>query len=356
MAVVRVLTGIKHPQNSVFLQARLLNEVLEQQGGVATRIHATKWVPLSELWSWIEPESPVIVHYGSFMLAAFRLARRKRTRFVYHNHTPFRFYWKWEPAVMIRDLFTELQLRLLPRDTEWVAVSPFNASCLRRLGFRCVKECPSILDATTPERKTVFVKSSEPTVVYVGRVAPHKGSIELVAGICRAARILGRRVTLEIYGDGKEGSRYLRAFKKKVKAGQGGGDLKIVWERDAISAAELKSRYERAWLYASVSRHEGFGLPACEAILAGTPSLYLECGGQESVLEGIGAVPLADESSFPERVAALLRNEAARRLLWRDQVVVASRYCLDALAPRVAATYGDLLNDGSGASGCRAER
>lgn len=349
MNSVGVLTGIEHPQNSIFLQAQLLNRLLERQYGVRTEIHATKRVALSKVRSWIGGDRPVIFHYGSFALAAFRLAGRKRTRFVYHNHTPFRFYWDWEPLVMLLDLCTELQLRLLPRNTSWVAVSSFNAACLQELGFVKVKQCPLILDVSAPSASSKFEKNAIPTVIYVGRISPHKQCIELITEISRAARLFGSRVRLDIVGDGKPGTRYLRAFQERVAAARSGGDVEIIWEREPLAGPELKARYERAWLYVSLSRHEGFGLPACEAVLAGTPSLYLECGGQESVLEGIGVVPLSRRSELAARVAALLQDETARRQLWTDQLAVASRYCLDAVAPRVADAYGDLLDEGHGA-------
>lgn len=351
MNAVGVLTGIEHPQNSIFLQAQLLNRLLERQYGVRTETHATKRVALSKLWSWIGGDRPIIVHYGSFGLAAFRLSRRKRTRFVYHNHTPFRFYWKWEPLVMLLDLCTELQLRLLPRDIHWVADSAFSAACLEKLGFRSVKECPLIVDAPSPPAASCFEKSAIPTVIYVGRISPHKQCLELIGEIGRAAKLFGGPVRLEVVGDGKPAARYLRAFKEKVAATRHAGELEIAWDREPVPAAELKARFERAWLYVSLSRHEGFGLPACEAVLAGTPSLYLECGGQESVLEGIGMVPLARRTEFAARVAALLRDETARRRLWADQLAVASRYCMDAVAPRVAGAYGDLLDEARGAGG-----
>jgi glycosyltransferase involved in cell wall biosynthesis len=347
MSSVGVLTGIEHPQNSIFLQAQLLNRLLERQYGVRTEIHATKRVALSKVWSWTGGDRPIIFHYGSFALAAFRLAGRKRMRFVYHNHTPFRFYWKWEPLVMLLDLCTELQLRSLPRSTPWVAVSAFNAACLKKLGFVSVRQCPLILDASVPPAAADFAKSVVPTLIYVGRISPHKQCIELIDEIGHAARLLGSRIRLDVVGDGKPGSRYLRSFQERVAAAESADDLEIVWEREPLPAPELKARYERAWLYVSLSRHEGFGLPACEAVLAGTPSLYLESGGQESVLEGIGVVPLTRRSEFAARVAGLLKDEAARRRLWTDQIAVASRYCADAVASRVVDAYGDLFDEES---------
>ena len=344
-STVGVLIGIEHPRSSIFLQAQLLNRLLERRYGVRTEIHATKWLALSDLWSWIGGDRPIIFHYGSFALAAFRLSNRKGTRFVYHNHTPFRFYWKWEPLVMLLDLCTELQLKLLPRNTPWVAVSAFNAACLEELGFESVKVCPLIVEASAPSAASSFEKTAIPTVIYVGRISPHKQCIELLSEIGRAAKLFGGRVRLEVVGDGKRGSRYLRAFEEKVATARVAGELEIVWDREPVPATELKARYERAWLYVSLSRHEGFGLPACEAVIAGTPSLYLECGGQETVMEGVGVVPLERRSEFAARVAAFLRDETTRRQLWIDQLAVASRYCMDAVAPLVAGAYGDLLDE-----------
>jgi glycosyltransferase involved in cell wall biosynthesis len=78
-----------------------------------------------------------------------------------------------------------------------------------------------------------------------------------------------------------------------------------------ISDAELASLYRRAWVYASPSTYEGFGLPYLEAMACGTPVVASENPGSVDVLAGgCGVLPTDDD--FAGAIASLLSDEAAR--------------------------------------------
>ena len=69
-----------------------------------------------------------------------------------------------------------------------------------------------------------------------------------------------------------------------------------------------------------MSRHEGFGAPPCQAISFGTPALFLECGGTESVLGRAGCVSREEgQNRFADRILELLANEEARAELLQEQ-------------------------------------
>jgi glycosyltransferase involved in cell wall biosynthesis len=80
-----------------------------------------------------------------------------------------------------------------------------------------------------------------------------------------------------------------------------------------------------------MSLHEGFGLPICEAIAQGTPALYLECGGTESILWAYGMVPLNQSREFGQHVLRLIASPTERQALLGKQQEIARDY----MSPRI---------------------
>jgi len=341
-SVLHTLTGVVTGRNAVFLQAKLLNEVLRTSFDIVTNMHATRWMKSSVLRSLISSKAPIICHYGSFDPVVFALQRRPKTIFVYHNHTPLRFYWKWRPRVALLDLMTEAQLRLMPKDVHWVAVSEYNRQCLHRLGFAKVDVCPCIVLTVQPDR--LPDKTSDPSVLFVGHIWPHKNCIRLVSEISVAANILRRRVTLRIVGDPRPGFLYGKAFQWSVSRLSSHKWLRIEWLPGILPEEELDSLYGSSWLYVSTSLHEGFGLPACESVMRGTPAVYLECGGQESVLGQAGMVRLSERQSFGHEVARLLLDEPSRGRLLSEQKQYVSKYVAPEVENTIRAVYMPLVS------------
>ena len=61
-------------------------------------------------------------------------------------------------------------------------------------------------------------------------------------------------------------------------------------------------------------------MPVCEAILHGTPAIYMECGGQESVLNSLGMIPLGNSNKFADKVLELISDENKRNSLLEAQI------------------------------------
>ena len=342
--MLHALTGVVGGRNAVFLQASLLNAVISTSFDIVTNIHATKWVKPTLLRPLISSNAPIVCHYGSFDPVVFALARRPKTIFVYHNHTPLRFYWKWEPKVALLDLMTEVQLRLMPKGVHWVADSEYNRHCLRRLGFGLVGVCPCVVAASQSDR--LPDKTSSPSLLFVGRISPHKNCNELLSELAKAAAILRRKVTLRIVGDAKPGSLYGKAFRRMVSRLSSHRWLQIELQPATVSNNDLEIMYASSWLYVSASLHEGFGLPACEAVVHDTPALYLECGGQESVLGHQGMVRLLERKRFGDEVSQLLSDESKRNRLLSEQKRHATGYVAPNVEDAIRAAYGPLILSG----------
>jgi phosphatidyl-myo-inositol alpha-mannosyltransferase len=84
-----------------------------------------------------------------------------------------------------------------------------------------------------------------------------------------------------------------------------------------VSDTDLAALYCRAWVYASPSTYEGFGLPYAEALACGTPVIATPNDGSREMLSGGGGL-LVDDSSFAPALLALLEDEVQRRRLQRE--------------------------------------
>jgi len=79
-----------------------------------------------------------------------------------------------------------------------------------------------------------------------------------------------------------------------------------------VSDLELAALYRRAWIYASPSTYEGFGLPYLEAMACGTPVVATQNPGSVDVLDRGEYGLMPDDADFADVVANLLSNEERR--------------------------------------------
>jgi glycosyltransferase involved in cell wall biosynthesis len=151
-------------------------------------------------------------------------------------------------------------------------------------------------------------KSAEPSVLFVGAMDGRKRGRFLLDGFLTTIRAAHPNASLTMVGSsGPEhpGVRYVTG----------------------VSDAELASLYRRAWVYASPSSYEGFGLPYLEAMACGTPVVASENPGSVDVLAGGCGVMPVDED-FASAVASLLGDEAARTRLSRAGLMRAQDFSL----------------------------
>jgi glycosyltransferase involved in cell wall biosynthesis len=121
--------------------------------------------------------------------------------------------------------------------------------------------------------------------------------------------------------------------------------LKVNWIEREVTLAELAEHYTGATLYVSAASHEGFGLPACEAILAGTPAIYLECGGTESILDGQGMVLNREKDSIWCHIVDLLRRPDRYTALLAAQERIVNEFTPDGVSGAIKNVYCRWLNN-----------
>ena len=221
---------------------------------------------LVEVWNGVPFLSPV-------------WCRKPRLTLLHHVHGPM-----WDQlfpprmAAMGRLMETRLAPPLYRRGTV-VALSESTRHELLGLGFH-----PDRVVTVSPGAPTWYApgaaRSERPLVVAVGRLAPVKRFDALVRAVA-ASRVEVPDLELVIVGSGPERG-HIEAAIDEV-GGRG-------WVRLAghVPSAELLDLYQRAWVVASASLAEGWGLSLTEGAACATPAVATDIvGHQSSVVDGV---------------------------------------------------------------------
>ena len=163
-------------------------------------------------------------------------------------------------------------------------------------------------------------KSTEPSVLFVGALGGRKRGQLLVEWFTQHVRTRHPDATLTVVGergDAVEGVSY----------------------HVGVEDAELAAMYRRAWVYATPSTYEGFGLPYVEAMASGTPVIATPNDGSREVLGGGRFGELVEDESFGTRLAELLSDRARREELAARGLERAGEYSLSKMLDR----YEELL-------------
>lgn len=108
----------------------------------------------------------------------------------------------------------------------------------------------------------------------------------------------------------------------------------------------LADLYRRAWVYASPSTYEGFGLPYVEAMACGTPVVASPNPGSLEVLSGGRYGLVVDDDAFVPSVCRLLGSRAERDALGRAGLARAADYDIRRSAAAYEAVIEELVGHG----------
>ncbi len=148
-------------------------------------------------------------------------------------------------------------------------------------------------------------ESPEPLVMAVGRLAPVKRYDALVRA-AHAARQRVPNLRLEIVGEGFERP----LIESVVDELDAGGWVTL---RGSITEAEKIDLFRRAWVIASASAREGWGMTLTEAAACGTPAVATRIAGHEDAIrDGVSGL-LADPG--PRALGAAIAEVLGERTL-----------------------------------------
>jgi glycosyltransferase involved in cell wall biosynthesis len=169
---------------------------------------------------------------------------------------------------------------------------------------------PHGVDAAVFRPALADTRSPEPSILFVGSMGGRKRGRFLLDGFLREIRPRHPRATLTMVGTQ-------------------GPELEGVTYLTGVSDRELAQLYRRAWVFASPSSYEGFGLPCLEAMACGTPVVASPNPGSIEVL-GDGAFGLlAPDTEFAVTIADLLADNARRVALESAGLRRAIEFSLD---------------------------
>ncbi|HEX8123224.1 MAG TPA: glycosyltransferase [Solirubrobacteraceae bacterium] len=278
----------------------VVHQVLSGAGPVdAVTAQALAWRSRFSAWGWggtdvavhIDPRSNgaiaplgaleagardvLLIHYSAYaprLRALLDLPSRKIV--LSHNVTPARWLWDHEPQIAIQCALGRRQLPEFAARADAVAgVSAYNAA---ELGSDVV--VPILFDPASLPPAAPPPRVGPPTLLFVGRLAPHKRQDELIrlVALLRRHRLPDARLVL--VGEPLN-ERYGAALRELADALAPGA---VTFER-SLSREELAARYRAAHAFVSLSEHEGFCIPLLEAFHFGVPVVARPSGAVPEV-------------------------------------------------------------------------
>lgn len=259
---------------------------------------------LVEIWNGMPWFSPV-------------WARRPRVVWLHHVHDTM---WEMTLPPRLAKLGRTIEFRVAPplyRRTPIVTLSESSKrELVDRLHFRPgrVHVVPPGVD---PRFSPGAEKSATPLVVAVGRLVPVKRYHLLIDALAQAReRFPGLRAV--IVGEGYERDR-LEARLRELDAEQ--------WCTlpGHVTDEELVELYRRAWVVASASAHEGWGMTLTEAAACGTPAVATRIPGHEdAVRDGWSGLLVDDPRALGRALGDVIGDDRLRARLSANALARAS--------------------------------
>jgi L-malate glycosyltransferase len=278
----------------------------------------------------------LVLHYSGYARGLERLFdSRRRSLLISHNITPARYFWAHEPVEAVRCELGRAQLAGLAGQTGALAgVSEYNASELRGMSGREAGVIPILFDrAALPPPGPP--PSGPPTILFVGRIVPHKRQDLLIRAFARFRRQMpGARLVLVGVPLSPGYGEALRRLAEELAPGG-------VSFESGISSARLAEHYRAAHAFLCLSEHEGFCIPLLESFHFRVPVIARDVGAIREVVGEAGV--LLSEHDNPDVVAELLRIVVGDAEL-RAELLARGERRLDAYTyERTSATLRDAV-------------
>jgi glycosyltransferase involved in cell wall biosynthesis len=253
--------------------------------------------------------------------------RGPRVTWLHHVHGPM---WRQSfpaPAAAVgRTMEARVASRVYRRESV-VTLSESSRAEIEHIGIRV--EGVHVIE---PGISAMFVpdaarRSPTPLVVAVGRLAPVKRYLDLVAAMAVARRSVPD-LAVEIVGEGPD----REPLQQWIAANDAHDWVKL---RGRISDAEVVDTYQRAWLVVSASIAEGWGMALTEAAACGTPSLATDIAGhRDSVRTNVSGILVAQPADLADAAVRLLQNPVELARLSAGASAMAAELTWDRAAAR----------------------
>jgi glycosyltransferase involved in cell wall biosynthesis len=273
-----------------------------------------------------DPAALLILHHAIGWKHALPLISEAKCRRVvkYHNVTPAHFYEHLDRNYADLCRLGRSQMHeLVTADCDlYLADSPFNRNDLLDMDVdpdRCLVVPPfndiENLRQIEPDPEVLRdYGDGRTTLLFVGRRAPNKGHRFLIDAFSIYHTHHDCNSRLVLLGKGEpEPADYTAALRARVR--QLGLQGHVIF-LDGATGSELRGYYETASAFVLASEHEGFCVPAVEAMALGVPAVGYGSTAVPGTVGDAGLLwPEPDPFLLAQSVAEVVRDGATRRAL-----------------------------------------
>ncbi len=250
----------------------------------------------------------LLIHHGiGCPHEAWLCSLPERKFMVFHNITPAELFPAEHPIQPALALGWE-QVR---RWASWLDGSIADSAQNLRELLRCghaperLVDIPLLVDLQRirPLPARAVIKDKPFTLLFVGRVMPHKNQLGLLETFVELRRRVAQPLRLEMVGGFTVPAYAEQVRKRIVDLGLEGS----VGLPGKVDDAALAGYYSRADLFIGLSHHEGFGMPFIEAMAYGVPVVAYDAP-RSNIAATLGGAGLLLGSDGPQTVASALQQ------------------------------------------------
>ena len=273
-----------------------------------------------EYKKYSSPDNVVLFHFsiGSPVSKMFfRISDKKIL--IYHNITPHEYFLDYH-RILARECYKgRLEIKLFADKVDLaLGDSEFNRKELEDSGYPETGVLPLLLNFSKFDRSDDSVtrrifSNGKSTILFVGRIIPNKKFEDAIKAFYFYKKYFNKKSQLILAGDYRGQERYFAGLRNLVDS-LGVEDVIFTGH---IDFRELAALFKIAFVYLSLSEHEGFGVPLLEAFYNRIPVLAYAAGAVEETMNGGGL--LLREKDFFKAAAVLERLEKDKS--FRDTIV-----------------------------------
>lgn len=300
---------------------------LASQHGLVTKLHAensnlhttAKVSDISEISRVVQDGDLIFYNHSIFDPSVSLVTELQVPKaYYFHNITPPDLLLSYEPKTAENCRLGLEQVALAKKFDVVLANSEASAHVVRNrlaevgsdTANMDIRVCPPVVDAqrwlsvTSVEDDTT--DSGTRRFLMVGRLAPHKGHRQMLECIDRLATT-HPNIAIDIVGGPADGA-LVQEIKKQAATIGARKNLEINFFHD-IPEEMLKRLYENAFACLSFSQHEGYCIPALDALFFDKPMFSMPLPALQEVL-GPAYLPLSlsDTDANETLLGAALQN------------------------------------------------
>jgi glycosyltransferase involved in cell wall biosynthesis len=352
MTVVHQLLSGAGPHDAITTEAGVFRRYFREWGwggaDYAYRRHPALEAPIAPAAELNPADDDVVLlhHSAGWPELDAVLALPGRKLLLYHNVTPAAWLWIDAPGLAAHcQVGRDQLLPLVAAADATAADSAFNAAELAGYGARGTEVIHLLLDRTrlgavgsrsrsaAGERDRPTGPGGPPTILFVGRLSPHKRQDEVIRAFGLYRRVHAPDARLRLVGDPISES-----YVAKLTALADGHAPGAVSIESGLDSAALARRFAEADVFLCLSEHEGFCIPLLEAFSHGVPVIARPYGAVPEVANNAALlVPDPDPVVIAELLDLVISDAELRGALIRRGQARLDAFAPERIAPRLRA-------------------